>query len=375
MKAYTKDVIKTIAKGWKRFLALALIAALGVCMMSGLTASCDDLRFTADEFFDEQNLFDIMIVSTMGLTDEDIEALSRIEGIEDLEGAYSETVFTHVNGQTKQAAVNVLSQKDINIPYVLEGEMPLRSDEILVTQKYMIESGKHIGDSIIIEEDMDDEEDTELADEDIAEDEAEDSKFELELEKEYDEEERESFNEDDYEVEEEEEVEEPNFLVTEYTIVGVVIDATDINSQEGAVAFRSNSSTDYTFFVRPDAVSTDIYTGIYLTLEGTDELQCYSEEYEARVDEIVTILEEEIKVDREQARYDEVTGEALEKVDDAEVKMNDKLTEAETDILDAKVELEDGWSEYLDGKKELADGEVELAEAERKLLKGEREYG
>ena len=50
MKAYTKDVIKTILKGMKRFLALALISALGVCMMSGLTASCDDLRFTADTF-------------------------------------------------------------------------------------------------------------------------------------------------------------------------------------------------------------------------------------------------------------------------------------------------------------------------------------
>ena len=94
MKAYTKDVIKTIVKGWKRFLALALITALGVCMMSGLTAACDDLRYSADKFFDEQNLFDIMIVSTMGLTDEDLEVLARIEGIEDIEGEFSETVFT-----------------------------------------------------------------------------------------------------------------------------------------------------------------------------------------------------------------------------------------------------------------------------------------
>ena len=82
MKAYTKDIIKTIVKGMKRFMALAIIAALGVCMMSGLKAACDDLRITADDFYDQQNLFDIMVVSTMGLTDEDVEVLSKIEGIE-----------------------------------------------------------------------------------------------------------------------------------------------------------------------------------------------------------------------------------------------------------------------------------------------------
>lgn len=372
MKAYTKDVIKTILKGMKRFLALALISALGVCMMSGLTASCDDLRFTADTFFDEQNLFDIMVVSTMGLTDEDVEALSRIEGIEAVEGTFSETVHTKVNGQTKQASVNVLSQKDINVPYILDGEMPLRADEILVTQKYINESGLGIGDTVVIEEKMD--EDTEEDEEDTEEESTEEgSIFDLELEKEYDESDRETIDTDDYEVEVEEEEEEPNFLVTTYTIVGVVIDATDINSSEGAVAFRSNSPTDYTFFVRPDAVSSDIYTAIYITLLGTDELQCYSDAYENRVDEIVTVLEEEIKADREQARYDEVTGEALEKVDDAEEEMNDKLSDAETDILDAKIEIEDGWSEYLDGKEELEDGEIELAEAERKLLQAQRE--
>lgn len=373
MKAYTKDIIKTIVKGMKRFMALAIIAALGVCMMTGLKAACDDLRLTADDFYDQQNLFDIMVVSTMGLTEEDVEVLSGIEGIEAVEGAYSEKVYTHVNGQTKQATVNVLSQKDINVPYILEGEMPLRADEIVVTQKFMIESGKNLGDTIIIEEDMDDEEDEEDSEEEATEESEEvDDRFELDLEKEYEFDEEESEVED-IEIEVEEEEEEPNFLVTSYTIVGVVIDVMDVNSQEGAVAFRANNTTDYTFFVRPEAVSSDIFSAVYITLNGTDELRCYTDEYEAKVDEIVTILEEEIKADREQARYDEVTGEALEKVDDAESEANDKLWDAEKDIFEAKLEIEDGWSELLDGKNELLDGEQELAEAERKLQKAQRE--
>jgi len=372
MKAYTKDAIQTILKGKKRFLALMVIAALGVCMMSGLKAACDDLRFTADEFFDEQNLFDIMVVSTMGLTDTDVEVLSRIGGIEDVEGAYSETVFTQVDGQTKQAVVNVLSQKDINIPYFLEGDMPLRNDEILVNQKYLIESGKKVGDTIFIEEKIEEKEDEDDPEDELSDSEEETSPFALELEKEYTEKEREE-RDDDYEVEVEEEEEEPNFLVTSYTIVGCVIDAADINSAEGAVAFRSQSSTDYTFFVLPSAVSSEVYTAVYITLDGTDELRCYSEEYEARVDEIVTVIEEEIKVDREQARFEEVTAEAFEKVDEAEVEMNEKFAEAEEEILDAKYEIEDGWSDLLDGKGDLADGEYDIAEGERKLHKAERE--
>lgn len=373
MKAYTKDIIQTILKGKKRFIALMVIAALGVCMMSGLKAACDDLRFTADEFFDEYNLFDIMVVSTMGLTETDVEVLSRIAGIEAVEGAYSETVFTQVNGQTKQAVVNVLSQEDINVPYLLEGEMPLRNDEILVTQKYLNQTGKQIGDTLVIEEKIEEseEEEEEIEEEENAEE--EESPFALDLEKEYVETTRKEFNEDDYKVEVEEDEEEPNFLVTSYTIVGSVVDVTDINSVEGAVAFRSQSSTDYTFFVLPGAVSSDIYTAVYITLNNTDELACYSDEYEARVDEIVTVIEEEIKVDREQARYEEVTSEAYEKVDEAEDEMNEKFAEVEADIYEAKSDIEDGWSEYLDVKDELADGEYDLAKAERELNKAERE--
>lgn len=370
MKAYTKDIIKTIVKGKKRFMALALIAALGVCMFSGIKAACDDLRYSADKFFDQQNLFDIQIVSTMGLTDTDVEVLAQMAGIDDVEGSYSEDVFIQVDGKTKQATVNVLSDKGINMPYLLEGDMPMRSDEILVTQKYILETGAQIGDTIVIEENIENEEES---DEEEEEEEEEDSPFELDLKKIYEEEQTEEEEEKDVEVEVEEEEEEPNFLVTNYTIVGVAIDVADINSQEGAVAFRANNSTDYTFFVLPEAVSSDIYTAVYITLTGADELECYSDDYVARVDEIIAILEAEVKADREQARYQEVQNEANEKVDDAEEEMNDKFADAETDIIDAKYDLEDGWSELLDGASELLEGEADIAKAERQLAKAQRE--
>ncbi len=370
MKAYTKDILKTITKGKKRFLALMLITALGVCMQVGLKAACDDLRVSADTFFDQQNLFDISIVSTMGLTEEDVRVLSRIGGIEEVEGSYNETVFVKVEGQTKQADVRVLSENGINEPYLIEGEMPMRSDEILVTKKYLSESGKTIGDKVVIEEKIEEAED----EEEDEKDEEEYDPFALDLEKPYESSsDRSEFDQDDVDIEVEEEEDTPNFLVTEYTIVGSVVDVTDVNSTEGGVSFRNTSTTDYTFFVRKDAVDSDIFTTVYITLTGADELYCYSDEYEARVDDIVTVLEEEIKADREKARYEAVTGEALDKVDEAEAEMYDKFYEAEVEIIDAKIEIEDGWSDLLEGEDELADGEYDIEEAERKLAKAERE--
>lgn len=331
MRAYRKDIIRSIIKGRKRFFALMLITALGVCMFGGIKAGCDDLRYSADLFFDEQNLYDISIVSTMGLTESDIEAVAEMEGIEDVEGTYSEDVFTDLSdGTRKQATVKMLSEKDINIPYLLEGELPDTPAEILVTSKYINESGKKVGDTIYIEEKI-------------------------------------STSEDD------EREESPNFVFSRYVISGVAIDVTDINSVEGAVAFRNNSTTDYIFYVHKDAVISEIYTAMYLTLVGTDELPCYSDAYEEKVDEIVTLLEDEIKEDREQARYTEVTEEAMQELSEKEDEMWEAFDKAEQGLADARAEIEDARKTLEEGAEELTEAERELSQAERDLLKGERE--
>ena len=325
MKAYTKDVIRSIAKGKKRFFALMLITALGVCMLVGLTAGCDDLRYTADDFFDQQNLYDISIMSTMGLTKEDVDTIESLPQVEAVEGTYSETVYTEVEDAKRQVTLNALSKMGINVPYLLEGEMPDMATEILVTQKYINESGKTIGDMVYIEEDNRDEED------------------------------------------------EINFIYRGYRISGVVIDITNVNSVEGAVAFRDNSTTDYTFFVLPDAVKSDVFTAMYLTLAETDELLCYSEEYEEAVEEVVSFLEDEIKEDREKARYEKITSDALEEVADAEDEMWEAFAEAELDISDAQTQIDDARAELADGETELTEAERELTKSERELLQAERE--
>ena len=82
MKASNKDIRRTIFRNKKRFCSILIITALGVMMLSGLKAACDDLRYSADQFYDEQQVFDIQVVSTMGLNEDDLAALRKANGIE-----------------------------------------------------------------------------------------------------------------------------------------------------------------------------------------------------------------------------------------------------------------------------------------------------
>ncbi|MBO5460797.1 MAG: hypothetical protein J5983_03245 [Ruminococcus sp.] len=311
--AYWKDIWRSISKGKKRFISIAVIAALGVTMMCGLRAACEDLRYSADFFFDEQNLFDIQILSTLGLTEEDLEVLDSVDSVELADGGYNETVYTLLDGVRKSIDVRTLSTKGMNQPYLLEGRMPEKANEIVITENYKKHSGKDIGDEILLDE-------------------------------------------------------ESEVLKSRtFTITGTIVDALDINSSEGSMGFRSTATTDYVGYVTEDAVDSDIYTVIYLKLDGLEELNCYSDEYTDKVEQIVDEIESTIKEKREQSRYDEIYTEAMEEWQDGEREMKEEFVKADSEIADAKQEIadarkkiEDGWKELEDGKQALIDGEAEL---------------
>ena len=194
-KTYRKDIMRFILKGKKRFLSLMTITILGVTMLTGLKATCDDLRRTTDEIYDTCRLFDISIQSTLGLTEEDAAALSQIETISAVSGSYTETVETLIDQSASNVQIKTLTASGINTPYIVDGRLPEKANEIAVAQNYISDSGKSIGDTVTLQP----EEDTALT-------------------------------------------------ATSFTIVGVVIDPADLLKPDGPASFRSTSSTDYTFF-------------------------------------------------------------------------------------------------------------------------------
>lgn len=365
MKAYNKDIWSSIKKGKKRFFSIMLITALGVTMLTGIKAACVDLRYSADKFFDQQKLYDISVVSTLGLTDGDIKALKELEEVYQVEGAYSEIVYTQNREKKQSAEIKTLKESGINVPYLIEGKLPQSAEEIAVTEKYCSETGKSIGDTLIIEEKIEESKESIEKIEDIEESKESVDKVE-DIEETEEGVEAVEDRKEDYSVDFIEK--KPNFVNTTYTITGIVTDVMDVNNNDGAVAFRSTATADYTFFVVPDAVNSDIYTAIYLTLNNSSELLCYSKEYESYVARVVENIESQLKEQREQARYDEITGDAYKKLSDAEQEMKDAFVKTEQEI--AAVEKEFGAEAVSESKKEY---EVKKAEAIQKITDARKE--
>ena len=346
--AFSKDVLRTVRGSLKRFVALATITALGVTMLVGLRAACVDLRNSADAFFDDQGLFDVRVQSTLGLTDEDVDALSRLDGVEAVEGGYAETCYTTVGTTSEKVDVKALSASGMNEPLVLEGRLPESAGEVAVTARYLKDSGLSVGDSVSFHGADDGEE--------SGEDES-------------------ALDSGSSEV----------FGRGDYTIVGSVLDPMEINAGEGTMSFRSSGGSQYSFFVTgDDVVDPSVYTVAYVMVEGAADPLCYSAEYEGIVDEVLQSVED-ARAERERARGEQVRSDAAEEVDDAEAEALEELAEAEQELVDGQAELDEGRAEVADGQRELderrADALAQLEDAQdaidenlRTLEEGAAEY-
>src|SRR5690606_29886979 len=98
-KALIKDTLRDIKKSLGRFLSITAIIALGVAFFTGLKISPEDMEKTADKYYDDYNLMDIRIVSTLGLTEGDLKEVSKIEGVEEVLGTYTIDVLAEYDEQ------------------------------------------------------------------------------------------------------------------------------------------------------------------------------------------------------------------------------------------------------------------------------------
>lgn len=348
MRAFSKDILRTIGGSKKRYLSIVAICALGATMLTGLSIACLDLRESAEALYERQHLYDISVQSTLGLTQDDVDELAGIEGVAVAEGGYEIETYTEVDGIRSTVMLKTLLSSGVNEPYVVEGSLPDAPNEIAVTENYLHAANKSIGDTVTFEDAVA-EDPTGLSDLNTSADTGSEA---------------DSGESGD----EQSSTDDPLIPGGTYTIVGAVIDPTNITQPEGPIAFRASTSSDYTFFVDESAVAdTSSYTVVYLTVSGTEGLSSYSSEYEARVDEVQNHVED-LAPQRERARTEEIKSDALDEIAASEADAHQQLADAEQELVDGQATIDESLADALAGQQELdtqrADALSELNDAQ-----------
>lgn len=326
--AMQKDFWREIKHTKSRFFSMMILVALSVAFLSGLKATAPDMKHTGDDYLDSLHLADIQVLSTLGLTDEDIAALRAQDKIEDAEGEYIIDAFA--SSDSLDAVVKVLSLTDRGISDVLlrEGRMPERADECVVEENMLSLMNIAIGDTITL-----------TPGDDLSDALAQDT----------------------------------------YTVVGTVRSPVYLAVERGTSTLGSGTVKAYLYLPR-EAFTLDYYTAAYVRVSGAAEMTAFYDEYDDYIDDVIDSLED-FSERRASLRHDELVDEATEKLDDAQKELDDAKAEADKELGDARRELadarrklDDGWKEYDDGKQELADSRVKLDDAKAELEDGEQEY-
>ncbi|MBD8047552.1 ABC transporter permease [Clostridium faecium] len=319
-KTYLKIIFKEIKGSFGRVAAIFGIVALGVGFLSGLLVTTPDMHLSVDEYYDENNMADIFIKATMGLTKDDLELINSKEGVRELMPAYvTDALMETENREIITMRIYGLPLMDgksgnINRLQLLEGRMPQTKDEVLAERGGAFLTDFNIGDKVRIS----------------------------------------SENEDFDKIDD-------IYDVVEYTVVGVVGNSFHF-SMEREVTNIGNGRLGGIIYVDEDSYNLDVYTDFYITIEGAMELDSFSSEYEDKMKRVVRDLEK-IGEERSIVRYNDVLSEAKEELADGWEEYNDGKLEAETELADAEKELEDGRRELADGLKELNDGKKEFEDA------------
>ena len=148
MRASYKDFFRNLAANKGKFISVFFIILLGAAFFSGLRSSERDMLLSAEKYYDDSALYDYRIISTVGLTESDIEELLALPEVASAEGAYSMDVLF---GETDNMAVKLMSySNDMNIPTITEGRLPESADECFV-DSFLREKGAYkLGDKVML---------------------------------------------------------------------------------------------------------------------------------------------------------------------------------------------------------------------------------
>lgn len=337
MNALRKDFIREIRHTFSRFLSILILVALAVAFLSGLRSTAPDMKNTCDAYLDAQSFMDVQILSTLGLTEEDLSILAAQPGVEQAEPAWVIDVYAH------EEAADVVTKlyslpRDLNRLTVKSGRLPAAEDECVVDAVLMRRMGLKLGDTVEF---------------------LPSGEFEEVLTR------------------------------SVFTIVGTVRSPLYISPERGSSTLGTGQVGAFAY-VPESAFDLDFYTSAFLTVEHAEAAPAFSPEYDEIVDPVMDALEAVGKA-RAKLRRESLVNEGNEKLAEAQQELDEAKADAELELSQARQklsharrELDEGWKAYRDGqaelkektadaRQELADGEADLAQALQDLKDGEAE--
>ena len=353
--ALNKDFIRDILKSKGRFLSIVAIVALGVAFFTGVKSSPIVMKTSSDKYYDKYNLMDIRLISTLGLTDKDVDDIKNIEGVEGVYPTYSIDVISIYNSTEKVLKVhgldlNKLNDKKnyINQLKLIKGRLPQKSGECVLEIPKIKALNYPIGSEISLSSGKDD-------------------KLSKSLSK------------------------------SKYKVVGYV-ETPYYLSQEKGNSSIGGGVIEGAIMIPESDFKMDTYTEMFLTVKSAKELDTYGDEYSNLV-KTVTDKIENMKNKLTTRRYNEVVKKAEDKIQKQEDKLSkakkdfdkgkkeyeenklkseNEIKEAENKILDASEQIEDGKAQLKNEKKrafeQIEEGKIKLASAETDLKNGQKKY-
>ena len=310
------NALRSIRRAFPRFLSLLVMSMLGVFAFSGLQATAPDMRTTLDCYLDKYHLYDLRVVSDLGLTDADASAFRALQDVDAAECGYSRDIA--ISTDSGETVLRVYSMPErIHVPELLRGRFPAAANEIAVEENYLRDNGLSLGDTVPLGGE--------------------------------------------------------GFACPEAVIVGTAdtplyFNNTDLSQDRGSTTIGTGT-VDYYAYALPECFDAEAYSCIYLTVSGADAKLTGSDEYCALVERARSELEA-IREERQDARYQQVFTEVSGEIDDRERDMNAELADAKAELDDAKTQLDDALAELTDAEATLSDAQQLLRSSREELDSG-----
>ncbi len=343
-KILWKDLFVEIRHSLGRFFSIVCIVALGVAFFAGIKASAPDMKYSADQYFDKYDTQDIQVFSTLGLRKSDIEAIKKIDGVEQVQPLYSFDALARIGASEQVFKVFSLPKKsELNKVRLVEGRMPTKEDECLIEAPNVMNElfdGYKIGDTIHLYSG----DSTPISD---------------------------------------------TLKYDSYKIVGTCYSTRYLSYEKGVSSIGSGSVNSFVFIPEED-FKPDYYTEIDVSVKGAKKINTYSQQYFDQVVPVVKKIEAiagkqiDAQIAKEQKNLDDAKKEANQKIADGQKQLDEaktqyeggmqKLAQSENELASAKAKLDSGWNEYNQniaqlntGLPQLNAGIAQIEEQEAKL--------